>query len=151
MADEHWMDALNNDPDLTSTAGDDVDALIKSTLEELEHADKLMAPDAPEEQQPREEQQPPKEEKPVFQPKIPDIYADLTLEEEENEEPEWKPRRRLATGWRVLIYVVSVIAVSVVLALVGWQCADDVLALTKPDRNVTVTVAKDDTIEEIAA
>ena len=150
MADEHWMDALNSDPDLTPTAGDDVDALIKSTLEELEHADKLMAPGGQEEPQPQEEQPEPKEEKPVFQPKIPDIYADLTLEEE-NEEPEPKPRRRLAAGWRVLIYVVSVIAVSVVLALVGWQCADDVLALTKPDRNVTMTVAKDDTIEDITA
>ena len=34
MADEHWLDDLKNDPDLMPAAGDDVDQLIKSTLEE---------------------------------------------------------------------------------------------------------------------
>ena len=42
MADEHWMDALNDDPDLTPSETDDVDALIQSTLQELEHADRMM-------------------------------------------------------------------------------------------------------------
>ena len=155
MAEEHWMDALNNDPDLTPMAGDDVDELIKSTLEELEHADALMAPGGSEDRSARESsaepEETPSEEPQPFQPTIPDIYADLTLEEEPDEEPELRQRHRLATGWRVLIYVVSVIAVSVVLALVGWQCADDVLALTKPDRDVTITVSETDTIEEISA
>ena len=144
MADEHWMDALNDDPDLTPSETDDVDALIQSTLQELEHADRMMGDaEAPDPADVPPEPQP-------FQPKIPDIYADLTLEEEPNEEPEPRRKHRLSAGWRVLIYVVSVLAASVLLALVGWQCADDVLALTKPDREVSITVAQGDTIDDIA-
>ena len=149
MADDKWLDALSRDPDLKSDGMDDVDALIKSTREELEHIDQLMGESEPEPAEPEpagEKLEPPAEES--FQPKIPDIYADLTLEEEE--EPVARQRKRLAAGWRVLIYVVMVLSVSIVLALVGWQCADDVLALTKPDRDVSFTVAEGDTIEEIA-
>ena len=148
MADERWLDDLNNDPDLVPSAGDDVDELIKSTLEEIAHADRIMGetsePDPNPEPDPKE---PPKE---VFQPKIPDIYADLTLEEEEEEEPVKRPRKRLATGWRVLIYVASVLIASFALAIFGWYCADDVLALTKPDREVSITVTTDDTIDDIS-
>ena len=152
MADNNWMDALNRDPDLIPD-GEEVDELIRSTREELAHADEMMGAEQEVSAKESELAQEPSEAAPVkepFQPKIPDIYADLTLEEEDDD-PEPRQRRRLAAGWRVLIYVVSVLAASVLLAFVGWQCADDVLALTKPDRDVTITVAKEDTIEDVAA
>lgn len=145
MADQDWMDALNHDPDLTPD-GDEVDALIKSAKEELERSEAML--DAEPELEPEEPREPEPEQKPAFQPHIPDVYADLTLEEEDDA-PEPRQRRRLSAGWRVLIYVVSVLAASVLLALIGWQCADDVLALTKPDREVTITVAEDDTVDDV--
>ena len=154
MADERWLDELSKDPDLTAAAGDDVDRLIESTLAELEDSDRRMEQGRTEPQpQPEPEPEPEPEPPQPFQPQIPDIYADLELDEETDEAPEEPPRRRrrLATGWRVLIYVVSVLLVSFVLAIFGWHCADDVLALTKPDRDVSITVAEDDTIEDITA
>lgn len=151
MADERWLDDLKNDPDLMPAAGDDVDQLIKSTLEEIAHADRIMGDARDPEPEPEMEPEPQEPPKEVFQPKIPDIYADLTLdEEEEEEEPVKRPRKRLATGWRVLIYVTSVLLVSFALAIFGWYCADDVLALTKPDRTVSITVGKEDTIEDVS-
>lgn len=56
---------------------------------------------------------------------------------------------RLPGGLRVLLYVVCVLLASILLALGAWLAAEDVLALTKPDRTVTVTVEEDDTIEDI--
>ncbi len=144
MADNNWMDALNNDPDLAPDRENEIDELIRSTKRELERADAIMDGAEP----PPEEPETPKPPEP-FEPELPDIYADLTLDEEEEEPP--APRRRLATGWRVAIYVLAVLAASVVLALFGWECADDVLALTKPDRSVSVTVAEGDTVDDIAA
>ena len=103
MADERWLRDLNHDPDLVRLAGDDVDKLIKSTREELDYADRIMRSGRPQEP---EFSTPQSYRKEVFQPKIPDIYADWTQEEEEPEEPIKPPRKRLAAGWRVLIYVV---------------------------------------------
>lgn len=149
MADESWMDALNHDPDLMPD-GAEVDELIRSTREELNRADAIMG-DAANADRETAEHEEFHEERPqeVFQPHIPDIYADLTLSEDEEEEPAPKKKRRLAVGWRVLIYVVSVLIASAVLALAAWECADDVLALTKPDRNVTITVSEQDTIDDV--
>lgn len=145
MSDQNWMDQLNHDPDLLPDK-DEVDELIRSTREEL------LQDDAPAEAAPAQLQEkppaskaPPKE---VFQPKIPDIYADLALEEEEEEET-MEPKKRMPVGLRVLIYVFSVAFASVLLAFVGWDLADDMLALTKPDREVTITVAETDTIQDI--
>ena len=146
MADERWLRDLNHDPDLVRLAGDDVDKLIKSTREELDYADRIMRSGRPQEP---EFSTPQSYRKEVFQPKIPDIYADWTQEEEEPEEPIKPPRKRLAAGWRVLIYVVSVVAASVLLAFAGWHCADDVMALTKPDRSVSITVGEHDTMDDI--
>lgn len=149
MADERWLRDLDKDPDLVHLAGDDVDEIIKSAKEELDYAERIMRSGRPAEPViPQPQPQRPQRQE-VFQPKIPDIYADLTVDEEEPEEPVKPPRKRLAAGWRVLIYVVSVLAASVLLAFVGWHCADDVLALTKPDREVSVTISEDDTIDDI--
>ncbi len=141
MADENWLNPLNRDPDLVPLAGDDVDDLLASTRATLEASDERMADGRPSEPTPRREPHPPAGS---------NVYADLPPEEEDEEDdPERPGRRRLATGWRVLIYVVSVLLVSVALAIFGWYCADDVLALTKPDRNVSVTVSEGDTMEDI--
>ena len=50
----------------------------------------------------------------------------------------------------MLLYVCCVLAASVLLAVFAWRCADDVLSLTKPDAEVTVTIADGATISQIA-
>ena len=91
---------------------------------------------------------------PLFEPKIPEEYADLTVDEEKPEEqppePE-KKRARLPSGIRVLLYVCCVLAASVLLAVAAWRCADDGLSLTKADSEVVVTVADGATISQIAS
>ena len=80
---------------------------------------------------------------PLFEPKIPEEYADLTVDQQpqEPEPAEEKKHGRLPSGIRVLLYVCCVLAASVLLAVFAWRCADDVLSLTKPDAEVTVTIA----------
>ena len=89
---------------------------------------------------------------PLFEPKIPEEYADLTVDQEtqpESQEPE-KKRPRLPSGIRVLLYVCCVLAVAVLLAVAVWRCADDVLSLTKEDAEVTVSIPDGATISQIA-
>lgn len=62
------------------------------------------------------------------------------------------PRRRRGTGAAVsfaLLYVVLVIGISVVLACVGWIAANDILALNKEEREVTITVSADDSFGDV--
>ena len=89
---------------------------------------------------------------PLFEPKIPEEYADLTVDQQpqEPEPAEEKKHGRLPSGIRVLLYVCCVLAASVLLAVFAWRCADDVLSLTKPDAEVTVTIADGATISQIA-
>lgn len=49
-----------------------------------------------------------------------------------------------------LIYFAVILAISVTLARMLWLCADDMLALTKEDQEITVTIAETDTLEDIA-
>lgn len=49
-----------------------------------------------------------------------------------------------------MLYVVAVIGVSVLLACVGWIAANDVLALNKPEKEVTITVDKEDSFGDVA-
>ena len=151
MAEKKWIDDLDRDPNLDTSS---LDELIRSTKEELLHADRLMgkkasasdtpvseAPDAPRAAEP---------EKKTFELHIPDVYADLTVDEEAEDGEEAPARRgRLRSGWRVLIYVACVLLASFVLAVFAWKCADDVCALTKPDRNVTITVAATDSVKTV--
>ena len=51
---------------------------------------------------------------------------------------------------KVLLYVCCVLAASVLLAVVGWQLADDVLALTKPDEEITITVPENATVADVS-
>ena len=110
-----------------------------------EEAEELPQEDAPEAgevslddgaQNPEE----PKQQEP-FEPKLPEEYADLSLDADEEPAGDDEAQRpRLAPGIKVLLYVCCVLAASVLLAVVGWQLADDVLALTKPDEEITITV-----------
>ena len=128
--------------------GDALDELLRSTREELARLDALMGTGEDEAEQDADETKP---QMPVFEPELPEEYADLTADtdigEEEAEEP---PRQRLSAGVKVLLYVCCVLAVSVLLAVGAWKCADDVLALTKLDRTVTFTVSEGESIASVA-
>ena len=125
----------------------DLDDLIRSTKEEIARVDALMGSEEP---KPQTGSTMP----PLFEPELPQEYADLSLdeetpEEEEEYEPEPEPVHLLAPGLRALLYVCCVLAASVLLAVAAWKCADDVLALTSPDEIVTVTVPENGTISEL--
>ena len=49
-----------------------------------------------------------------------------------------------------LLYVVTVIGVSILLACVGWLAANDVLALNKPEKTATITITKEDNFDQVA-
>lgn len=89
---------------------------------------------------------------PLFEPKIPEEYADLTIDQSpapDDELPQ-KPQSRLPAGIKVLLYVCCVLAASVLLAVVVWRCADDVLSLTKEEAEVVVDIPDGATISQIA-
>ena len=67
-------------------------------------------------------------------------------EDYDYDEDEPKPK----TLKHTVIYMLVVLVVSVLLAVLMWFAADDVLALTKPDNVVTVTVSDTDTLEDVA-
>lgn len=51
---------------------------------------------------------------------------------------------------RTVGYMAAVLIVSVVCAVAMWFAADDVLALTKPDNSITITIKDGDSLEDIA-
>ena len=126
-----------------------IDELIASTKEEIARVDEMMGtsrlPDAeeaaeelPQEDAPEagevslddgaENPEEPKQQEP-FEPKLPEEYADLSLDSDEQPEQDEQPQRaHLAAGVKVLLYVCCVLAASVLLAVFGWRLADDVLA-----------------------
>ena len=50
---------------------------------------------------------------------------------------------------KVLLYVCSVLAAAVLLAVAAWECADEILALTAEDQIMTVTVEENATIHPL--
>lgn len=60
-------------------------------------------------------------------------------------------RRRSAgaTAGFAMMYVIAVIGVSILLACVGWIAANDVLALNKEERTVTLTIEKEDDFGDV--
>lgn len=70
-----------------------------------------------------------------------------------NNREERRPRRRRRSVGTVMgfavLYVVAVIGVSVLLACVGWIAANDVLALNKEENEVTFTISKDDSFNDV--
>lgn len=140
-----------------------LDELLASVKDDLARVDAMMdgpgdaaqpeQPDAPAPDTPAAAEEAPKPGmQPLFEPKIPEEYADLTVDQEtqpESQEPE-KKRPRLPSGIRVLLYVCCVLAVAVLLAVAVWRCADDVLSLTKEDAEITVSIPDGATISQIA-
>ena len=140
-----------------------LDELLASVKDDLARVDAMMdgpgdaaqpeQPDAPAPDAPDAAEEAPKPGmQPLFEPKIPEEYADLTVDQEtqpESQEPE-KKRPRLPSGIRVLLYVCCVLAVAVLLAVAVWRCADDVLSLTKEDAEITVSIPDGATISQIA-
>lgn len=140
-----------------------LDELLASVKDDLARVDAMMdvpgdaaqpeQPDAPAPDAPEAAEEAPKPGmQPLFEPKIPEEYADLTVDQEtqpESQEPE-KKRPRLPSGIRVLLYVCCVLAVAVLLAVAVWRCADDVLSLTKEDAEITVSIPDGATISQIA-
>lgn len=140
---------FNKPEDEIDFSGMSLDELLESTKEDLARDDAQLAQqtqdDAPTE--------PVKSTFPPFEPTLPEEYADLEGEEAETvedgaEDDEIAPPR-LSPGLRTLLYVCAVLAASVVLAVAAWTCADDVLALTKPDREVSVTVEENASIDDV--
>ncbi len=129
-----------------------LDELLASVRDDLARGDSPAAapvqqptPEAPEKKKTPGMQ-------PLFEPKIPEEYADLTVDEPaaaEDEAPQ-KPQSRLPSGIKVLLYVCCVLAASVLLAVVVWRCADDVLSLTKEDAEVVVDIPDGASISQIA-
>ncbi|MEY8317156.1 endolytic transglycosylase MltG [Oscillospiraceae bacterium 50-58] len=62
-----------------------------------------------------------------------------------------KKKRRSAgrTAALVLLYVAVVIGVSILLACVGWTAAGDVLALNKPEKSITFTIAENEDFDSV--
>ena len=134
-----------------------IDELIASTKEEIARIDQMMGtsrlPQQEDAQEPAPQQGAPQagevslddetddkaepSQSEPFEPKLPEEYADLSLDSDEQPEQDEQPQRaHLAAGVKVLLYVCCVLAASVLLAVVGWRLADDVLALTKPDEEI---------------
>lgn len=134
MPNNKWIDQLNQDDDLEPE--NPVDILIRDARKNLD--------------EPMGQAEPPEAEEEPFEVVIPESYADLTVDEEEEDEDEEEED----SGWpiwaRTVVYVASVLTAAVILAFVGWACADEVLSLTNPDIVVSVTVPENYTIEQVA-
>ena len=75
--------------------------------------------------------------------------ADDADDEEDHRRPR-RERRSIPTSIRALLYVVCVVAASIVLAVFVWAAADDVLALTGEDEVVSFTVTDLDSMGSIS-
>ena len=125
-----------------------LDELIRSTREEIARVDEMMGPQQVPEAE--EETQSGAAGMPIFEPKLPEEYADLSVETEEAEIPaEPSGKLHIPSGVKALVYVCCVLAVSILLAVFGWKCAGDVLALSKPDKAVMVTVPEQASVEDV--
>lgn len=168
---EKKLDSFDDSMDDFSSMS--IDELIASTKADIARVDRMMGtsrlPDAQEEESAEtpdapvpdagevtldDGEEPSQSAEPApepFEPKLPEEYADLSLDSEQTEDaPEEPEKPRLAAGLKVLLYVCCVLAASVILAVVGWRLADDVLALTKPDEEVTITVPENATVADVS-
>ena len=70
-------------------------------------------------------------------------------DEDEDDYEDEGPRERTLAGQA--IYMAVVLACAVAIAIGLWFAADDVLSLTKPDQDVTVTITQGESLGEIAS
>lgn len=98
-----------------------------------------------------------------FEPDFGNAFDDIGEYDEEtmrrrhpvfpNEKRKWKrhfKKFKFPAIIKLAIYFAIVAVLAVVLARVGWALADDVLALTRPDIDVEITVNDTDTVDDIA-
>ena len=60
-----------------------------------------------------------------------------------------KPRQKLTGAKFAAAYALGVIGVSVILACFGWMAANDVLALNKEPKTITLTITADDSFNDV--
>ncbi len=129
----------------------ELDALLRDTKDELERLDTLMDGDASaSEQTPEEDAKETPEKLEELETPEAETPAKPLKEKKTREKKPKRERRRLPGSVRALIYVVCVLGSAALLALAAWVCADDVLALTKPDEVVTVVINEGDTLKDVA-
>lgn len=63
--------------------------------------------------------------------------------------PRKKRRSAGRTAGLVLLYVTAVIGISILLACIGWMCAEDVLALNKVYKEVTFTITAEEDFDGV--
>ena len=115
-----------------------IDDLIRETKQELEALPSLRDESDASEQTDLEQILREQHEKDMPKPAPKRLPAREPISQEEEERQ--RRKFRMPSGVRVLIYVCLVLSASVLLAIGLWLCADDVLALSKPDRTVMVTI-----------
>lgn len=76
-----------------------------------------------------------------------DVYEDEYYDDYDDDY--YEEQRPKSLG-RTIGYMVAVLLLSVAIAVVMWFAADDVLALTKPDNAITITISEEDTLEDVA-
>ena len=62
---------------------------------------------------------------------------------------EQQPRKRLTGANFAALYVIGVIGISTLLACFGWVAANDVLALNKEEKSVTITITAEDSFNDV--
>lgn len=145
-------DSENNNA-FTDTEEFSLDDLIRSTKEEIAKVDEMMGTQNlsfDEEEIPTDEQSN-VSGMPAFEPTLPEEYADLSLDEEEKtEQTDDTGKIRIPSGVKALVYVCCLLAGSILLAVFGWKCAEDVLALSKPDKPVMITVPENASMQDVS-
>lgn len=68
---------------------------------------------------------------------------------DQSKRPVRRPRTPRVTVGFATMYVIAVIGVSILLACVGWIAANDVLALNKTEKVVTITISKEDSFGDV--
>ena len=68
-------------------------------------------------------------------------------QEEKNDQ---QPRKRLTGANFAALYIIGVIGISTLLACFGWVAANDVLALNKEEKTVTITITAEDDFNDVA-
>ncbi len=87
---------------------------------------------------------------PVTEQELPPPEPDEEPNDPEPEDLDEDSEDHLPRFLKVMLYFVCVVLAAILLALGAWLAAEDVLALTKPDRTVTIVVEEGDTMEDIA-
>ena len=81
-------------------------------------------------------------------PDLPAEYADLVSDDDDEEElPEQAPIPK-TIKWGT--YGAIVLAISIILAVLLWNCVDEVCALTDVEKIVTVTISENDTMSQVS-